>query len=144
MPEELATTMSMQLYVFLPTAHLDTTVWQAGLDRVGAAVQLDPATDPASHPGFTPMVLRGQEAGAEMRFEDVQELTAGLENAAARIKDRPVVLAFDYGSALEGASAHAAAAGLIAAFDGLGWDPQWDLWFPTPEAALKVVDDLLT
>ena len=136
--------MSIQLYVFLPTDHLDITVWQAGLDRVGAAVQLDPATDPAAHPGFTPMVLRGQEAGVEVRFDDVQDLTDGNDDARARIADRPVVLAFDYASALEGASAHAAAAGLIAAFDGLAWDPQCDLWYDSPEAALKIIDDLLT
>lgn len=127
--------MSMQMWAFLPAGvHLTRHAWQAGIDGLDLALQLDPAVDPASASGFFPMALAGRQAGMELMgvpAEEVLDCFDEPEQSALRagIPQGATALEFTWGgNFLELASACGAAAGLVAAFNAVVFDGESGAW----------------
>ena len=71
--------------------------WQAAIDRLGLAFQLDPTLTPFEDSGFLPCSLAGKETGFEIYYEPAESLLASYPQLREGIGDRDYAISFRWG-----------------------------------------------
>lgn len=131
--------MSLELHVFLPTAAVpDRAGWQRAINASGLAIQLPDDLDPRTNTGFVPVKFGQIESGFELYSEPAAELLAVYPHVRPAVADRKWALSFRWGGDLvECGCASVAAAALVAAFQGLAYYPDDDLFYSRSEQLLE-------
>lgn len=133
--------MANEQFVFVEKSKVPSRdAWQAAIDEAGFEFQLDPALKPFEDSGYLPCQLLGSEAGFEIDYESVADLSLELRELA---RGRDYCITFRWGGSMtECASVLIASYALAKDFDALisleGDEPCEDL-----NALLKETMDVL-
>jgi hypothetical protein len=131
--------MSDGLYVLHDCDLPPVGEWQAALDAMGLELALDPGLDPASHSGYFPARLGGDETGFELDREDASEVLADGAVPTDRHWKHAALLTWHDETEL--LAAYMAGAALARATDGLVYDPLDERVF-TPDQALNKIGEI--
>ncbi|QXX75845.1 hypothetical protein [Methylovirgula sp. HY1] len=105
---------------------------QQAVDSLKLKLSLDDAYVPFETSGYVPCTFDGEDAGFDMRFQDVEA------NLRARVGDKDVAIAFRWGGdPREEASVLIVCAALAKNFGALVYEPDTDVLHATDEVVAK-------